>query len=351
MVTPNPRQHNIIAILLEKNFVRSSDIHTELLRRGDRVSLVTVKRALSEMASRGTVRTSGAGRTTAYAATAKGRLFANIDAKNYCAVEPDKRFGARHYNFELFEAIEPGIFSADEQERLATSTAAYRARTKNLPPAVQEKETERFIIELSWKSSKIEGNTYSLLDTEKLIVRGVEAPGHDKNEARMILNHKEAFKFVQEHAAHYAELTKANMEEIHKILVHHMNVRTGVRAAPVGVTGSTYTPLNNPHQIAEAVAALARASARLATPYEKALAALLGISYVQPFEDGNKRTARMMANAILLAHACAPLSYRNVDESEYREAMFVFYEVNSLVPFKKIFVNQYEFAAANYAVA
>ena len=88
----------------------------------------------------------------------------------------------------------------------------------------------------------------------------------------------------------------------------------------------------------------------MTTPYAKAVLALLGISYIQPFEDGNKRTSRLMANALLMAHSCAPLSYRSVEESEYREAMLVFYEINSLLPFKKIFINQYDFAARNYAV-
>ncbi len=73
-------------------------------------------------------------------------------------------------------------------------------------------------------------------------------------------------------------------------------------------------------------------------------------SSLQPFEDGNKRTGRLMANALLLAHRCAPLSYRSVDENDYREALLVFYELNSVIPFKKIFIAQYEFAAKNYLV-
>jgi Fic family protein len=106
---------------------------------------------------------------------------------------------------------------------------------------------------LSWKSSRIEGNTYTLVDTENLIRRGIEAPGHDKNEARMILNHKEAFKFIQEHGASFATLTKANMQEVHKILIGGLHVNSGFRSKPVGVTGSKYRPLDNIHQITEAV--------------------------------------------------------------------------------------------------
>jgi fido (protein-threonine AMPylation protein) len=76
---------------------------------------------------------------------------------------------------------------------------------------------------------------------------------------------------------------------------------------------------------------------------------LTGISYIQPFDDGNKRTGRLMANAILLAYGCAPLSYRSVGEEEYREAVLVFYELNSIVPLKDIFVSQYIFSSENYA--
>ena len=114
--------------------------------------------------------------------------------------------------------------------------------------------------------------------------------------------------------------------------------------------GSKYRPLDNLYQIAEAVGVLSKAVSRISTPYAKALTALLGISYIQPFEDGNKRTGRLMANAILLAGGKSPLSYRSVDENEYREALMAFYELNSLMPFKKIFIGQYNFAAKNYAV-
>ncbi|MDO8575634.1 MAG: Fic family protein, partial [bacterium] len=89
---------------------------------------------------------------------------------------------------------------------------------------------------------------------------------------------------------------------------------------------------------------------KVANPYLKALMAVIGISYIQPFEDGNKRTSRLIANAILLAHGLAPLSYRSVDENVYREAVLVFYELNSITDFKKIFIEQYDFAARNYSV-
>jgi Fic family protein len=293
---------------------------------------------------------SGRGRSRAYTISILGRIFSKVDANTYNAVEPDKRYGLANFNFDLLPSFPSDIFASAELATLDGATGGYHRRTTDLPQAIQKKELERLIIELSWKSSKIEGNTYTLLDTEKLILEHKEASGHDKNEALMILNHKEAFMLAYENKKEFRVLTRANLEQLHGIVVKDLSVGMGLRQKPVGVTGSKYRPLDNIHQIKEAVEALAAAISRANTPYAKALLALIGISYVQPFEDGNKRTARIMANALLLAHDCAPLSYRSVEEKDYREATLAFYELNSIVPFKKLFIEQYIFAAQNYAV-
>ena len=344
------RGSEVVNILIEKGILSSSDIYAELKKLGINSSLVTVKRSLSELVKKKSLQTSGAGRSIKYSASPIGRLFANIEAEKYCAREPDTRYGLKNYNFELFDKLPTELFGAEEKKILAAATSEYRARTSDLSKTTQEKELERFVIELSWKSSKIEGNTYTLLDTEKLIRGGSRAIGHDTREAEMILNHKGAFKFIRENHAIFKNLTRLGMEEVHKILVKNLNVNHGFRKKLVGVTGSVYRPLDNSHQITEGSEALCAAVSRMTDAYNKALATLIGISYTQPFEDGNKRTARLMANAVLLAHGLAPLSYRSVDENSYREATLVFYELNSLVPFKKIFIEQYDFAARNYAV-
>jgi len=346
----NRKQQKIIDIILEKGEAQSSIVYEEMVKSGEKMSLVTVKRFLSKMVVVGFLRVIGSGRSTVYTISALGRIFANIDSGKYCAIDPDKRYGLRSYNFDLFPALPANIFTSVELKILNNATAEYDRRTKNLPEVLQKKELERLIIELSWKSSKIEGNTYSLLDTEKLILENKEAPGHDKKEALMILNHKEAFHFIHEHKDKFTALTKSNLEEVHMLLVKDMKVGLGLRQAPVGVTGSTYRPLDNIYQIQEAVESLCQVVSKMATPYAKALIALLGISYIQPFEDGNKRTARLVANALLLSYGLAPLSYRSVEEKDFREATLVFYEINSILPLKKIFVEQYEFATKNYAV-
>jgi fido (protein-threonine AMPylation protein) len=351
-ITLNSRQAKVIEILLKNKdtALQSSAIHEHLAAQGEDVSLVTVKRLLSELEVSGVFSISGSGRATAYSVTNYGRLIFPVEAGTYCSVEPDKRYGSKGFNFEIFDLAEFDPLTAKEHAALDAATKSYQERIHGLSPAIEEKELERFIIELSWKSSKIEGNTYTLLDTEKLLVRGIEAPGHDRSEARMILNHKEAFKFIRDNVPLFLNLSRANIEKVHSLLVRDLNVNYGLRSKPVGVTGSIYRPLDNIHQIADAIYSLCETVSKMQTPYAKALLTLLGLSYIRPFEDGNKRTARLMASAILLAHSCAPLSYRSVDENDYREAMLVFYELNSLVPFKKIFIEQYNFATENYLV-
>jgi len=129
-----------------------------------------------------------------------------------------------------------------------------------------------------------------------------------------------------------------------------LDIDTGLRKNMVGITGSIYSPLDNVYQINDALESLIATISKIKSPYAKALISLLGISYIQPFGDGNKRVGRFIANAILLAHDLPPLSYRSVGENEYREAVLVFYELNSIMPFKKIFISQYEFTAKNYTI-
>ena len=344
------KHKKIISIIIEKGSMQSSDIYAEMLKLGESISLVTVKRALSEMTDAGVLTAIGSGRSRRYDISVLGRIFAEVDPKKYCAIEPDKRYGMAGYNFNLFSMLPPDIFTEEELRILNDETDKYRRRINDLSSTIQKKELERLIIELSWKSSKIEGNTYTLLDTEKLILENKEASGHDKKEARMILNHKDAFNFIHENRAQFKTLTPKNLEELHTILIKDLSVELGLRKKPVGITGSKYRPLDNIYQITEATEALCSAVSKIETPYAKALIALLGIGYIQPFEDGNKRTGRLMANGLLLAYDCTPLSYRSIGENDYREAMLIFYELNAIGPFQKIFIDQYKFAVSNYTV-
>ena len=159
MMQFSPRQQKIILSLIQKGTMSSSLIHKEIAKKGDNASLVTIKRELSELVKQGYITISGAGRSVAYTVGTPGRIFSDINAREYCVIEPDKRYGMKRYNFNLFSEMPSDIFFDTEQKILESATAEYAKRTENLPPAIQKRELERMIIELSWKSSRIEGNT------------------------------------------------------------------------------------------------------------------------------------------------------------------------------------------------
>lgn len=122
-----------------------------------------------------------------------GTLFIPINAEEYNKVDPDKRSGDDSFNFKLFENFPRSLFFDEEKKVLDTATKNYSKKIKKISNVIKSKELERFVIELSWKSSKIEGNTYTLLDTEKLIKEGIPSNKNTKEETTMILNHKSFF--------------------------------------------------------------------------------------------------------------------------------------------------------------
>jgi hypothetical protein len=343
----NHRQKAILNLLRLGEKYALSDVK-HLLSRSIRPSTATLSRDISGLQALGYLDRSGELKNSRYSLSAFGLLNAPVDAHEYCRLDLDQRSGASIFNFSLFRSITHEIFHKEDLQRMDQATQAFKDKSKDASAIIVQKELERFVIELSWKSSKIEGNTYSLLDTERLLRDGIEAPGHTKDEAIMILNHKKAFQYILTHFKSAQKISLRDIENIHSILVDGLGVSFGIRKMQVGVTGSSYRPLFIQSQIKEAVEDLCDAMAKMKTPYSKALLALLGISYIQPFEDGNKRSARLLANAILLSYDCAPLSYRGVDEILYKESTLVFYEKNSLIPMSEIFIDQYLFACEQY---
>src|SRR6266545_1091327 len=303
-------------------------------------------RELGRLVDLGYVATSGAARATTYAITPRARTLTLWDTEEYLAVEPDQR-RARYTGFEpdLVEAVH-GVFRPVDLEDIAAARAEFAKRRAS--DATAQRELERFVIDLSWKSSKIEGNTYTLLDTEQLLREAIEAPGHSHAEAVMILDHKRAFDYIWQHQADFRRLTRSQLEEVHALLTKDLSVPGGLRTSGVGITGTVYVPPASQVEIASHLDGILRAINSFEEPAEKALACLVLLPYLQPFADGNKRTSRLMANAALLAHGLPPLSYRSIDEQAYKGALILFYEQGALANFRDLFVEQLRFAASNY---
>ena len=313
-------------------------------------SPATVKRILASLVDAGSAIVEGQGRATRYSVSPQAQVTMELDIDTYYQKEMDEREVQTSFNFELINNILPQveIFTAEENERLNALQAQFTHNLEGITTTEYRKEMERLGIDLSWKSSQIEGNTYSLLETEKLLKEKQTASGKTKEEAVMLLNHKDALDFILDMPEYLEEISVRRIEELHGILVKELGVDTGIRQRRVGITGTNYRPLDNEHQIREALEDTCRLVNGKKNVFEKALLTLVLLSYIQAFADGNKRTSRITSNAILIAYRYCPISFRTVDSVDYKKAMLIFYEQNNISAFKKIFIDQFAFAVQTY---
>ena len=307
-----------------------------------------VKGLLGACVKDGFVRTEGKARAVRYFITPKAQLLRTVDLDSYYAVP--NRAVQTSYNFHLIREDLPGIdiFTEDERKFLADRENAFRDRMKDMPRSIYLKEMERLGIDLSWKSSEIEGNTYTLLETVNLLKDKIEAKGKKREEAIMLLNHKEALKAIVERPDWFKTISLARIEDVHSVLIEGLGVERNLRHIRVGISGTNYRPLEVEAQIREAIDDMCSLVNGKSDPYEKALLTLLLIAYIQPFADGNKRTSRLMSNAQLIANGVCPLSFRTVEANDYRAALLLFYEQNNVSAFKRMFLEQVEFAVREY---
>lgn len=164
----------------------------------------------------------------------------------------------------------------------------------------------------------------------------------------MLLNHKDALDFILSHQDFVKPLSIARIEDLHSILIKDLKIGRNIRRRRMGISGTNYKPLDNEFQIREALQAMCDHINQKTNVFEKTLLVLVLISYIQPFEDGNKRTARIISNAVLLNEGFCPLSLRTIDSIDYKKAMLIFNEQNNINSFKRIFIDQFEFAVKTY---
>jgi Fic family protein len=293
------------------------------------------------------VASAGRGKGLKYSLTPAYQLIHPINVDEYFSLE-NRKIRDR-FNFELMESIEGvGLFTDDEMQELQSLQRQYELNISKLSSSAYQMEIERLSIDLSWKSSQIEGNTYSLLDTELLLKEQQTAKGKTVEEATMLLNHKKAIDFLVQNPDFFEALKIRDIEDVHSMLVEKLDVPRNLRKELVRIGGTDYLPLDNEHQIRESVQDACRVINSKKNVFEKALLALVLLSYIQAFMDGNKRVARIVANGILMTNKHCPISFRTVDSGDYKKAMLVFYEQNNLSAFKQIFMEQFKFAVGEY---
>jgi Fic family protein len=263
---------------------------------------------------------------------------------------PAERRRPVNYNFALLEQYRPNIdhWFRDEQ-RLRLHEAGRKIR--DLPQAESNTIFERLLIDLSWASSYFEGNTYSLLDTERLLRDGHAAPEHSPHETWMILNHEEALEFVRQNASSLGP-SAHEIRQLHALLARHLlhdeshvgRIRLGV----VEIAGSSYLPITPPQLLQEQLENLLGKARAIREPFEQALFLLVFIPYLQPFIDVNKRVGRLAANIPLFKANLCPISYRDMDRERYTLGLLAFYELNRPERIASAFLDAYERGVDRY---
>ncbi len=314
------------------------------------ISYATIKRMLTKLTNENLISIKGNGKSTKYFISPSYELIQPIDLEKYYKKEIDERSIKASFNFDLISDVldKNNLFTKNEILKLNQLEKIYTDNVAQLSENEYKKELERLAIDLCWKSSQIEGNTYSLLETERLLKEKETASGKTKDEATMLLNHKDAIDFIIAHPDYLIPISVSKIEDIHSILVKELIIEKNLRKRRVGISGTNYKPLDNEFQIKEALQNMCILINKKENVFEKALLALVLTSYIQPFIDGNKRTARIVSNAILMNYNYCPISFRTVDSIEYKKAMLVFYEQNNISSIKEIFITQFEFAVNTY---
>lgn len=209
----------------------------------------------------------------------------------------------------------------------------------------------RLLIDLSWASSQLEGNTYSRLDTERLIELGQAAEGKDAFETQMILNHKQAIEFLVLDPAH-ARVDTDTLIALHAFLSDGLMADPAavgrIRRRAVEISGSVYLPVALPQRLEELFGIVTRMAAEIADPFEQAFFLMVHLPYLQPFEDVNKRVSRLAANIPFIRHNLCPLSFIDVPQQAYVDAMLGVYELNRVALLRDVFVWAYERSCQQY---
>lgn len=209
----------------------------------------------------------------------------------------------------------------------------------------------RLLIDLSWASSLLEGNTYSRLDTERLIEFGQVAKGKDALETQMILNHKAAIEYLVNDPGN-SLVSPETLISLHALLSDGLMpdpLTCGrIRVRPVDIGGSVYLPIAMPQRIEEIFGVVVTMAAEIDDPFEQAFFLMVHLPYLQPFEDVNKRVSRLAANIPLIRHNLCPLSFIDVPQQSYVDAMLGVYELNRIELLRDVFVWAYERSCQQY---
>jgi len=248
------------------------------------------------------------------------------------------------YNESWLSAYKPNqtyYLTSEQRKKIAENS---KRVLQEFPAGTYAKRIfNRLLIDLSYNSSRLEGNTYSLLDTERLLFQGKSAPGKLDIEKLMILNHKEAIKFLVD-GINRIKINIDNIKTIHYLLSDGLVLPSDagqVRKEGVRISATTYMPLENHERLSRILSVICDKAQAIEDSFEQSFFLLVHTAYLQTFIDVNKRTARLVANIPLVRDNLVPLSFNDIDKEDYISAIIVIYEFNDVMPLADLFVWSY----------
>lgn len=310
-------------------------------------SATTVWRVLKRLIEEGRLEASGRARATSYA-------LAGPEAVRTHLRTPYNLRAPTVYKNEFIDRYVPGrTYYLNDSERRRLHDAGRPLSPPLSAGTYARRILERLLVDLSWASSRMEGNTYNILETERLIRFGEEASGKDRKEAVMILNHKDAIQYVVDHSSDIT-ISRLDLFSIHALLADGLLIDPAMggrlRQMPVGISDSSYRPLDDAFAIEEEFRIMTAKAEAIADPFEKSFFLLVHIPYLQAFAAVNKRTSRVAANIPLLKADLAPLSFLTMDDATYIDGLIGVCELNNVSLLREIYIDAYLTSARNYGV-
>lgn len=328
------------------------------------IELRTLQRRLDRLIQNGIIARSGLSRATIYMLVKqeaqKDRATGDLiplsnEGKQIREVVtlPIQRRRPVGYSREFLGSYRPNIDSYLQPEEINRLAVFGNTGRPDQPAGTYAKEIlNRLLIDLSWNSSRLEGNTYSLLDTQRLFATGQSADSKTALETQMILNHKGAIEFIVQ-AVDEIGINRYTILNLHALLSENLlpdPAASGrLRTHGVGIGDSVYTPLAVPQQIEETFDLVLYKASEIENPFEQAFFLMVHLPYLQPFDDVNKRVSRLAANIPLNKHNLTPLSFVDVPRDIYINGLIGIYELNRIDLLKDVFIWAYERSAARYA--